>query len=76
LPERIIFGTCGCAFFQDNLLNKGPCEHMVALFRLSAALPKGLPVSVAAAPEALPVTTNMATGNRMKSRNRRSGGKR
>ena len=28
---RIIFGTCGCTFFQDNLLNKGPCEHMIAL---------------------------------------------
>ncbi|QDU62820.1 hypothetical protein Pan216_36910 [Planctomycetes bacterium Pan216] len=28
---RIIFGQCLCPFFRENLLNKGPCEHMVAL---------------------------------------------
>ena len=33
---RIIFGTCSCAFFQDNLMGKGPCEHMLALFKASA----------------------------------------
>jgi hypothetical protein len=42
---RIIFGTCGCAFFQENLLGKGPCEHMIALFRASADGRKDLPTS-------------------------------
>jgi hypothetical protein len=32
---RIIFGTCGCEFFNENLLNRGPCEHMLALFVFS-----------------------------------------
>src|SRR5262249_48835492 len=42
---RIIFGTCTCAFFQDNLLGKGPCEHMIALFGASADGRKDLPTS-------------------------------
>lgn len=33
--ERILFGICGCAFFKENLLNQGPCEHMLALFKAS-----------------------------------------
>lgn len=33
---RIIFGRCSCAFFDENLMNKGPCEHMLALFKHSA----------------------------------------
>ena len=32
----ILFGRCGCPFFQENLLNLGPCEHMLALFTASA----------------------------------------
>lgn len=28
---RIIFGRCTCEFFDENLMNKGPCEHMLAL---------------------------------------------
>ena len=51
---RIIFGTCSCAFFQENLLGKGPCEHMIALFKASADgrkdLPTSAPVSAAPAP--------------------------
>ena len=35
---RVIFGTCGCAFFEENLLNRGPCAHMVALLEASAGL--------------------------------------
>lgn len=35
---RIIFGRCTCDFFQDHLMNQGPCEHMLALFRASAEL--------------------------------------
>jgi hypothetical protein len=45
---RIIFGVCGCAFFQENILNKGPCEHMIALFRQSAPLRADLPSSIPA----------------------------
>jgi hypothetical protein len=45
---RIIFGTCTCAFFQENLLGKGPCEHMIALFKVSADGRKDLPTSTAA----------------------------
>jgi hypothetical protein len=46
---RIIFGTCSCAFFQENLLGKGPCEHMIALFKTSADGRKDLPTSIRAA---------------------------
>lgn len=46
---RIIFGTCTCAFFQENLLGKGPCEHMIALFHASADGRKDLPTSTPAA---------------------------
>jgi hypothetical protein len=28
---RIIFGRCDCKFFDENLMNQGPCEHMLAL---------------------------------------------
>lgn len=49
---RIIFGTCSCAFFQENLLGKGPCEHMIALFLTSADGRKDLPTSQPAANEA------------------------
>lgn len=49
---RIIFGTCSCAFFQDNLLGKGPCEHMLALFKASADGRKDLPTSTASSSSA------------------------
>lgn len=29
--DRIIFGRCGCPHFRDNLLHRGPCEHLLAL---------------------------------------------
>lgn len=51
---RIIFGTCSCAFFQENLLGKGPCEHMIALFRASADGRKDLPTSQPASNETAP----------------------
>jgi len=51
---RIIFGTCSCEFFQENLLAKGPCEHMIALFKASADGRKDLPTST-------PVSTVSAT---------------
>jgi hypothetical protein len=42
---RMIFGKCGCAFFRENLLNRGPCEHLLALFLASAPLRQDLPAS-------------------------------
>lgn len=35
---RTIFGTCECPFFTENLLAKGPCEHILALVQRSAEL--------------------------------------
>ena len=45
---RIIFGRCGCRFFEDNALNLGPCAHMLALYLASEAARRDLPTSVAA----------------------------
>jgi hypothetical protein len=36
--DRLIFGRCGCDFFQEHLLNQGPCAHLLAL--LSVARPQ------------------------------------
>jgi hypothetical protein len=33
--DRIIFGRCSCPHFAEHLLNRGPCEHMLALYRAS-----------------------------------------
>jgi hypothetical protein len=51
---RIFFGTCSCQFFQDNLMGKGPCEHMIALFKASADGRKDLPTSTPASSAPLP----------------------
>lgn len=32
---RTIFATCDCPFFQEHLLTRGPCEHILALVRAS-----------------------------------------
>ena len=32
---RIIFGRCTCPHFAEHLLNQGPCEHILALFKAS-----------------------------------------
>jgi hypothetical protein len=42
---RIIFGRCSCAFFDENLMNKGPCEHMLALFKASESMRTDSPTS-------------------------------
>ncbi|MDF1813765.1 MAG: hypothetical protein P1V20_16305 [Verrucomicrobiales bacterium] len=52
---KIIFGTCGCAFFRDNILNQGPCEHMLALFEASSAQRVDRPVSTDAGDSRPPV---------------------
>jgi hypothetical protein len=44
---RLIFGRCGCAFFREHLLARGPCEHLLALFRFSDAARQDLPSSTA-----------------------------
>jgi predicted ArsR family transcriptional regulator len=48
----IIFGRCTCPFFQTNLMNQGPCEHILALFQASATQRVDRPTSVAAPSEA------------------------
>ncbi len=45
---RIIFGRCGCPFFDENLMNQGPCEHMLALFKASEPQRKDQPSSTSA----------------------------
>ena len=47
---RLIFGRCGCAFFRQHLLARGPCEHLLALFRYSDASRQDLPSSTASHP--------------------------
>ena len=49
---RVIFGKCPCAFFQENLLGRGPCEHMIALHRTSEPRRHDLPSSYAAGKDA------------------------
>jgi hypothetical protein len=50
---RVIFGKCPCAFFQENLLGRGPCEHMITLFRASEPQRGDLPSSFASNEEKL-----------------------
>jgi hypothetical protein len=42
---QIIFGRCACDFFQEHLLNQGPCEHMMALSKMSEKTRKDLPTT-------------------------------
>jgi hypothetical protein len=46
----IIYGRCSCPFFDANLLNQGPCEHILALFLASANQRVDRPTSTAADP--------------------------
>jgi hypothetical protein len=45
---RIIFGRCGCPHFAEHLMNRGPCEHMLALFKMSAEARSDRPSSAPA----------------------------
>lgn len=29
--EQLVFASCGCGFYQEHLLTRGPCPHMLAL---------------------------------------------
>ena len=50
----IIFGRCTCPHFAEHLLSRGPCEHMLALFKASEELRTDRPSSAAVeAPSAL-----------------------
>jgi hypothetical protein len=33
--DRLIFGRCGCDFFQEHVLNQGPCVHLLALLAVA-----------------------------------------
>ncbi len=48
--DRIIFGRCRCPFFEEHLMNQGPCEHMLALYQASREARADRPVSTAAEP--------------------------
>lgn len=36
--ERLVGGSCSCRFYQQNKLMQGPCEHMMALRKISTVL--------------------------------------
>jgi ribosomal protein S25 len=42
---QIIFGRCACDFFREHLLNQGPCEHMIALAKVSEPQRRDLPTT-------------------------------
>jgi hypothetical protein len=43
---QLIFGQCGCAFFRENLLNRGPCAHMLAMYQSVNRTLRDLPTSL------------------------------
>jgi hypothetical protein len=47
---RLIFGRCDCAFFDEHLMNRGPCEHLSALLFASENARKDLPSSIQGKP--------------------------
>ena len=63
---RIIFGRCGCEFFRENMLNQGPCEHLLALFEASetqrADAVSSLPVAEGAVPRREPSRSEVESG--------------
>ena len=48
---KLMFGKCGCRFFAENLLNLGPCAHMLAVLEVSEDLRKDGVSSVASSEE-------------------------
>ena len=59
---RIIFGRCTCPHFAEHLMNQGPCEHMLALFKASEDVRADRPSSAPAA--AQPQTTTRRVPSR------------
>jgi len=58
---RLIFGKCGCAFFQEHLLNQGPCAHMLAVLDASDSMRHDEATSVATTIEK-PMDVNRTSG--------------
>ena len=56
----IIFGRCACAWFEEHLLSRGPCQHMLALMQASAAQRVDMPSSQ---PAEAPPPSSPADGN-------------
>lgn len=40
--DRMIFGRCKCAFFDEHLMNRGPCAHLLALLQVAQPQRKDL----------------------------------
>jgi hypothetical protein len=51
--DRLLFGTCKCEFFRENLMNHGPCAHLLALLRVAKARRKERASSAAPSEAAL-----------------------
>ena len=49
--DRIIFARCGCSHFQEQLMARGPCAHMLALRWAGQKERQDLPTSVEAQEE-------------------------
>lgn len=43
---RLVFGQCACNFYREHLMKKGPCEHMLALMKVSEPKIKDLPTNL------------------------------
>lgn len=56
---RIIFGRCTCEHFKEHLMNQGPCEHMLALFKASEPQRTDAPASAPVAGD-VPAATRKA----------------
>lgn len=55
--DRLIFGRCGCAFFDEHLMNRGPCAHLLALLQFAQPRRKDLESARPSSAEALAAQT-------------------
>lgn len=51
--DRLIFGRCKCTFFEENLMNRGPCAHLLALLQFAQPQRKDLESARASSEEAV-----------------------
>lgn len=51
--DRLIFGKCKCAFFEEHLMNRGPCAHLLALLQFAQPQRKDLESARASSAEAI-----------------------
>ena len=54
--DRLIFGRCGCAFFDEHLMSRGPCAHLLALLQFAQPRRKDLESARPSSPDALTAT--------------------